>query len=173
MLFRSTDLKRGSAALDRLEVVLNEPITIADPAQPVSVGRLRGEIRFDEVSFAYQAGSPVLREVSVTIPPGTVCALVGPSGAGKSTFANLVPRFYEAGSGRVLIDGLDVRSLRLADLRGNIALVSQEPVLFNDTILENLRLGRPAATRAEIEQAARNAFAHDFITTLQIGRAHV
>jgi subfamily B ATP-binding cassette protein MsbA len=111
----------------------------------------------------------VLRAVSVTIPPGTVCALVGPSGAGKSTFANLVPRFYEAGTGRVLLDGIDVRAMRLADLRGNIALVSQEPVLFNDTVLENLRLGRPGATRAEIEQAARNAFAHDFITSLPQG----
>jgi subfamily B ATP-binding cassette protein MsbA len=165
----NNDLKRGSAALDRLEVVLHEPVTIADPAQPVNVGRLHGEVRFEHVSFAYQPGSPVLQSVSVTIPPGTVCALVGPSGAGKSTFANLVPRFYEAGTGRVLLDGIDVRAMRLADLRGNIALVSQEPVLFNDTVLENLRLGRPDATRAEIEQAARDAFAHDFITSLPQG----
>ncbi len=165
----NNDLKRGAAALDRLEVVLHEPVTIADPAQPVSIGRLKGEVRFHQVSFAYQTGNPVLQDVSVTIPTGTVCALVGPSGAGKSTFANLVPRFYEAGAGQVMLDGIDIRSLRLSDLRGNIALVSQEPVLFNDTVLENLRLGRPGASRPEIEQAARDAFAHDFIAALPQG----
>ncbi len=165
----NNELKRGAAALDRLEVVLHEPVTIADPAAPVAVGRLRGEIAFDHVAFSYQAGVPVLRDVSLTIPAGAVCALVGPSGAGKSTFANLVPRFYEVTAGRLTLDGLDVRAMRLADLRRNIAVVSQEAVLFNDTILENLQLGRAGATRAEIEQAARDAFAHDFITTLSRG----
>jgi subfamily B ATP-binding cassette protein MsbA len=111
----------------------------------------------------------VLRGVSVVIPAGTVCALVGPSGAGKSTFANLVPRFYEASAGRVTVDGHDVRSLRLADLRRNIAVVAQEPVLFNDTIFANLLLGRIDATRAEVEQAARDAFADDFIRQLPQG----
>jgi subfamily B ATP-binding cassette protein MsbA len=164
----NNELKRGEAALTRLELVLHEPLTIADPAVPVPVARLRGDIAFEAVSFAYGA-NPALREVSVTIPAGTVCALVGPSGAGKTTFANLVPRFYEAASGRITIDGLDVRTLRLADLRRNIALVSQEPVLFNDTIYHNLLLGRPDATRAEVEQAARHAFAHDFITALPQG----
>ena len=165
----NNELKRGTAALDRLEFVLNEPVLISDPAQPAVVGRLRGEITFAAVSFAYQADAPVLQDVSVKIPAGTVCALVGPSGAGKSTFANLVPRFYETASGTVAIDGLDVRAMRLTDLRRNIALVSQDPVLFNDTILENLRLGRADATRAEVEQAARDAFAHDFIVNLEGG----
>ncbi len=169
----NNELKRGSAALDRLEVVLDEPVLIADPAQPAPVGRLRGDVSFENVAFAYQAGAPVLRDVNVAIPAGTVCALVGPSGAGKSTFANLVPRFYEVAAGRVTIDGLDVRAMRLADLRRNIALVSQEPVLFNDTVLENLRLGRAGATPAEVEQAARDAFAHDFITALPQGYATV
>ena len=99
----------------------------------------------------------------------TVCALVGPSGAGKTTFANLVPRFYEVAAGRVTVDGHDVRALRLADLRRNIAVVSQDPVLFNDTIFANLLLGRADATRAEVEQAARDAFAHDFILGLEGG----
>ena len=84
----------------RLEIVLNEPVTINDPAAPVAIGRLQGAIAFDEVSFSYKPGDPVLRDINVTIPAGTVCALVGPSGAGKSTFANLVPRFYEASRGR-------------------------------------------------------------------------
>lgn len=165
----NNEMKRGTAALDRIEVVLHEPVTIADPAQPVDVGRLRGDVAFEEVSFAYKANEPVLRGVTVTIPAGTVCALVGPSGAGKTTFANLVPRFYEVAAGRVTIDGHDVRSLRLADLRRNIAVVSQDPVLFNDTILANLQLGRAGATRVEVEQAARDAFAHDFIVKLEGG----
>jgi ATP-binding cassette, subfamily B, bacterial MsbA len=94
---------------------------------------------------------------------------VGPSGAGKTTFANLVPRFYEVDAGRVSVDGHDVRDYRLADLRGRIALVSQDPVLFNDTILANLLLGRPGATRGEVEQAARDASAHEFINALPQG----
>jgi subfamily B ATP-binding cassette protein MsbA len=165
----NSEVKRATAALDRLEVVLHEPITIADPAAPAAVGRLRGDVAFDRVSFAYKTDAPVLREVTVTIPAGTVCALVGPSGAGKSTFANLVPRFYEVAAGRVTIDAIDIRAMRLADLRRNIALVSQEPVLFNDTIAANILLGRPEATRAEVEAAARDAFAHDFILSLPHG----
>jgi subfamily B ATP-binding cassette protein MsbA len=165
----NNEYKRGLAALDRLEVVLHEPVTIADPAQPITVGRLGGDVAFEGVSFAYKVNEPVLRGVSVAIPPGTVCALVGPSGAGKTTFANLVPRFYEVGTGRVTIDGHDIRTMRLADLRRNIAVVSQDPVLFNDTIYANLQLGRANATRAEVEQAARDAFAHDFIEKLPRG----
>lgn len=159
----NSDLKRASASLDRLETVLNAPVTIQDPASPVPVDRLRGEVAFEKMTFAYNDGENVLNDVSIRIPAGTVCALVGPSGAGKSTFANLVPRFYEAVSGRVAIDGIDVRDMRLRDLRRNIALVSQEPVLFNDTIANNIRLGCPEATDAQIVQAARDAFAHDFI----------
>lgn len=103
------------------------------------------------------------------VPRGDVLAVVGPSGAGKSTFANLVPRFFEATAGRVMIDGIDVRAMRLADLRRNIAIVSQDPVLFNDTIYNNLLLGRPDATREEVIAAAKNAFAHDFITAERDG----
>jgi len=165
----NSDIKRAQASLDRLEVVLNEPLTITDPAKPVPVSQLRGDIRFDNLTFAYKEGEPVLKEINADIPAGTVCALVGPSGAGKTTFANLVPRFYEAGLGAVRIDGIDVRDMRLADLRRNIAIVSQDPVLFNDTIFNNLQLGRPEATREEIEQAARDAFAHEFIMKLEGG----
>ena len=160
---------KGSASLTRIEEILHEPLEITDPASPVSVGRLRGDLAFEKVTFAYKTGDPVLRDVSLAIPAGTICALVGPSDAGKTTFANLVPRFYEALAGRVAVDGHDVRSLRIADLRRNIALVSQEPVLFNDTVLANLLLGRVEATRAEVEQAARDAFAHDFIAALPNG----
>ena len=158
----NSELKRGEASLDRLEVVLHEPVTIADPAAPVAVARLRGDLEFERVGFSY-GDSPALADVTARIPAGTVCALVGPSGAGKTTFANLVPRFYEVATGRVTIDGLDVRAMRLADLRRNIALVSQEPVLFNDTIFNNLLLGRENATREEVIAATRAAHAHEFI----------
>jgi subfamily B ATP-binding cassette protein MsbA len=164
----NSEIKRGTAALERLEPILNAPITIADPATPAPVARLKGEVAFAGVTFAY-ADTPALLEVNVTIPAGTVCALVGPSGAGKSTFANLVPRFYEVAAGAVTIDGIDVRAMRLADLRRNIALVSQEPVLFNDTIYENLRLGREGATRDEIMAAAVDAHADEFIRVLPQG----
>lgn len=158
----NSEMKRGEASLDRLEVVLHEPVTIADPAQPVAVSRLRGDLAFEDVSFAY-GDNAALSHVSARIPAGTVCALVGPSGAGKTTFANLVPRFYEVATGRVTIDGTDVRAMRLADLRRNIALVSQEPVLFNDTIFNNLALGREGAARDEVIAAAKAAHAHEFI----------
>jgi subfamily B ATP-binding cassette protein MsbA len=162
-------LTKGAASLNRIEEILHANVSIADPSDPIKVPRLRGELAFDHVNFAYKTSAPVLRDVSVNIPAGTICALVGPSGAGKSTFANLVPRFYDATSGIVTIDGVDTRALKLSDLRRNIAVVSQEPVLFNDTILNNLLIGRADATRAEVEQSARDAFAHDFITGLPQG----
>ncbi len=163
---------RGAASLTRIEEILHAPVTITDPAEPVPITRLKGDLTFDHVTFSYNPTELVLRDVSTRIPAGTMCALVGPSGAGKSTFANLVPRFYEVVDGMVGVDGIDVRSMRLADLRRNIAVVSQEPVLFNDTILNNLKLSRPDATRAEVEQAARDAYAHDFILGLEGGRGY-
>ncbi len=166
--YLNSELNRGAASVDRLETVLNEPLAITDPAQPVPVTKLRGHIAFEDVTFAY-GDSPALQKVSASIPAGTVCALVGPSGAGKSTFANLVPRFFEAGAGAVTIDGIDVRAMKLADLRRNIALVSQEPVLFNDTIYNNLALGAATASREEILAAARLAHAHEFILKLPQG----
>lgn len=164
----SNELRRGEVSLERLEEILNEPVGIEDPTNPVPVEHLNGEIAFEQVTFAYDK-EPVLRDISILIRPDTVCALVGPSGAGKSTFASLVPRFHDAAAGAVKIDGIDVRQMRLVDLRRNIAIVSQEPVLFNDTIYNNLLFGRLDATREEVERAARDAFAHDFIVSLPNG----
>lgn len=164
----SNEIRRGEVSLERLEEILNEPVAIQDPPNPVHVDRLTGALTFEQVTFAYDK-EPVLRDISINIPAGTVCALVGPSGAGKSTFASLVPRFHDVAAGSVEIDGTDVRSMRLVDLRRNIAIVSQEPVLFNDTIYNNLLFGRLDATREEVERAAKDAFAHDFIMALPNG----
>ena len=163
----NTELRRGAASLDRLEEVINAPLDIDDPAHPVAVDKLQGAIEFRHVSFAYKDDALALRDISAAIPAGTICALVGPSGAGKSTFANLVPRFFDASAGAIAIDGIDVRAMRVADLRRNIAIVSQDPMLFNDTIYNNILFGRLSATRAEVEQAAKDAFAHDFIVGLK------
>jgi len=164
-----TQLQQGRGAMERLDEILKEPVTLTDPPQPREVGRLRGEIRFSGVSFAYGGDVPVLSEINVAIPAGKIFALVGPSGAGKTTFTNLIPRFYEASAGAVMVDAIDVRDLRQADLRENIALVSQQPFLFNDTILNNIRIGRPSASEDEVVHAARHAFAHEFITNLPDG----
>jgi subfamily B ATP-binding cassette protein MsbA len=169
----NNELKRGIGALDRLEAVLQAPVAIVDAPAALPLPRATGELVFENVGFSYAASEPVLREVSVRLPAGTVCALVGPSGAGKSTFANLVPRFFDPIAGRVTLDGHDLRQLRLADLRRAIAVVSQDPVLFNDTIFNNLLIARPEATVAEVETAARAAFAHDFVTGFPDGYATV
>jgi subfamily B ATP-binding cassette protein MsbA len=155
-------LSMAAPGLARLEEVLRSEIEVADAADARPLARVRGDLEFAGVSFGYGA-EPVLAEVTLRIPAGQSVALVGPSGAGKSTFVNLVPRFFDPQQGLIRIDGQDLRSVRQQDLRANIALVSQEPVLFNESILENIRLGRPAATDAEVREAARLAGALDFI----------
>jgi ATP-binding cassette, subfamily B, bacterial MsbA len=165
----NNEMKRGLGALDRLEEVLQAPVAIVDPPDAQPLPRATGELAFENVNFSYHASETVLQNVTRRIPAGTMCALVGPSGAGKSTFANLVPRFFDPVGGRITLDGHDLRSLRLADLRQNIAVVSQDPVLFNDTIFNNLLLAQPNATRAAVEAAARDAFAHDFISAFPSG----
>lgn len=162
-------LRKGVAALDRVEEIINEPEAIQDPPSPRSLpARVAGKIEFRGVEFHYDE-SPVLHGVSCVLEPGRTYALVGPSGAGKSTFINLVLRFYDPSSGAVCLDGVDLRELRQRDLRGQIALVSQDPVLFNDTILSNIQLSCPNASRAEIEEAAKLAHAHEFIMACDQG----
>ena len=165
----NNEVKRGLGALDRIEEILHAPVSIQDAPGAIALPQAAGALAFAGVSFAYDPSEPVLRAVTIGIPAGTVCALVGPSGAGKSTFANLVPRFFDPVSGRVTLDGHELQSLRLADLRQNIAIVSQDPVLFNDTVYNNLLLARPEATREMAQAAARDAFAHDFINAFPNG----
>ncbi|MST94019.1 MAG: ABC transporter ATP-binding protein [Pedosphaera sp.] len=126
----------------------------------------RGEITFENVSFSYQPDQPVLHELSFTLRPGESCAIIGPSGAGKSTLMNLLPRFYDPVRGAVKLDGADLRGLKLHDLRSQIAVVLQEPILLPMTLAENIAYGKPGASLAEIEAAARAANAHGFIEKL-------
>jgi subfamily B ATP-binding cassette protein MsbA len=158
----SSRLSMAAPGLVRLEEVILAKVEVDDVPDARPLARIRGDLEMSGVSFSYGA-DPVLVDITLKIPAGQSVALVGPSGAGKSTFVNLVPRFFDPQQGAISIDGHDLRAVRQADLRANIALVSQEPVLFNESILENIRLGRPAATDAEVHAAARLAGAFEFI----------
>jgi len=158
----SSRLSMAAPGLARLEEIILAKPEVADAPEAGPLAAVRGDLEMRGVSFRYGA-DPVLVGVTLRIPAGQSVALVGPSGAGKSTFVNLVPRFFDPQEGAILIDGHDLRAVRQADLRANIALVSQEPVLFNESILENIRLGRPSATDAEVREAARLAGALEFI----------
>jgi ATP-binding cassette subfamily B protein len=136
-------------------------------APPLAVGA--GAVAFDRVSFAYRPDRPILHDVSFTVPPGNSLAIVGPSGAGKSTIARLVYRFYDVNGGAIRIDGQDLRDVTQASVRGAIGIFPQDTVLFNDTIYYNIAYGRPSATPAEVENAARLARVHDFVMTLPEG----
>jgi ATP-binding cassette, subfamily B, bacterial len=137
-----------------------------DPPDPLDAADVKGDIRFVDVGFSYPDGTNVLHDITFSAKPGEMVALVGLTGAGKTTLVSLIPRFYDASSGRVLIDGIDVRRFRVRSLREKIGIVLQDPVLFSGTIADNLRYGRLDATPEEIEQAARAAHAHDFIAHL-------
>jgi len=128
----------------------------------VELGNVHGRVQFDNVSFAYD-DQLALECVGLEVPAGQVVALVGPSGAGKSTFASLIPRFYDVQEGAVLVEGHDVRDVRKSDLREVIAVVSQSPVLFNESVMENIRFGKPSASDVEVMEAAKKANAHEFI----------
>lgn len=161
-------VQQAMGAAERVFEVIDHPADIQDPPDPVEPGMVRGSVELRNVSFRYD-DEEVLRDVSFTAGRGEVVALVGPSGAGKTTVMSLIPRFYDVTGGAVLIDGIDVRRLRLDDLLCQIALVDQETILFNETIANNIRLGNPDATLEEVERAARSAFAHDFIMEMPEG----
>ncbi len=165
----NASLQEGLAGAQRIFALLDVRPNIAERpgAHPLRVEG--GAVRLDEVSFSYDGNRLALDHISLDVPAGKRVALVGASGAGKSTILNLVPRFYDVESGRVLIDGQDVRDVTLVSLRSQIALVSQEILLFDDSVRSNIAYGRPGATELEIEEAARNAAAHDFIAALPMG----
>ena len=156
----------AQGALKRLAEILYEPNSIPEPETPRQFETpVRGEIRFNNVSFGYDPEKPVLKDVNITIPAGQIVGLVGPSGAGKTTFATLIPRFYEVTKGSVEIDGVDVRDLRTHDLREQLALVGQQALLFAGTIRENIALGRLDASDEEILAAADAAAVSKFLST--------
>jgi ATP-binding cassette, subfamily B, bacterial len=155
--------RRVLALLDIRPEVTDAPDAVALP------GRAWGRLGFEGVSFAYRSGETVLREVSLDVRPGETIAIVGASGAGKSTLASLVVRFYDPGAGRITLDGYDLRALTLRSLRENVALVFQDAIVFGASIRENIAYGRPEASVADLEAAARAANAHEFIVALPQG----
>jgi subfamily B ATP-binding cassette protein MsbA len=180
-LFRSYDpmrklsrlqnnMEQALAAAHHVWEVMDEHMEIPDKAGAITLRPLREAIELRDVSFGYaNEGRPVLRDVNLKVPAGKMVALVGESGGGKSTLTKLLPRFHDPTSGSVLWDGVDLRDVSLQSLRRQIAIVTQETVLFNDTVVHNISYGKPEATQSEIEAAATTAYAHDFIMELPLG----
>ncbi len=166
------ELQRASGATERLVELLQTEDNVKDPQIPVALPKpVKGRIAFEDVSFVYPSrpDTKALDHVNLTIEPGETIAFVGPSGAGKTTIIQMLLRFYEPASGRVTLDGIDLAALRRDDFRKSVALVPQDPVIFATSALENIRFGRPDASDAEIEAAAKAAAAHDFLSALPDG----
>jgi ATP-binding cassette subfamily B protein len=161
-------LEAGLVGVRLMYELLDEKPSMSSNPDGPPLERTDGTVVFDRIDFAYNQ-TPLFRGLDFTAKGGATTALVGPSGSGKSTMISLIERFYDVDAGRIMIDGQDIREVNLASLRDNIALVSQDTYLFRDTIRENIRFGRPAATDAEVEQAARDAMAHDFIMATENG----
>jgi ATP-binding cassette subfamily B protein len=162
-------LRKATVALETIYGILDAEDAVADSPDAIEARNLRGEVVFEQLTFAYRAGTKVLEDVSLTIRPGETVALVGPSGSGKSTLVALLQRLYAPTSGRILVDGTDIRELAQRSLRKQLGVVLQDPHLFNDTVHANIAYARPDASRAEVEAAARAAHAHEFIETLPDG----
>ncbi len=162
--------QNGYTGFERfLEIVSIAP-DIADKEDAISVDKLQGEIEFDDVTFHYKGNKDeVLNRVNLKVADGEYVALVGPSGAGKTTLCSLIPRFYEVSGGSIKVDGIDIRDMKLNDLRNNIGIVQQDVYLFAGTIMDNIRYGKPGATDEEVIMAARNANAHEFIMSFPDG----
>jgi ATP-binding cassette subfamily B protein/subfamily B ATP-binding cassette protein MsbA len=162
-------LQTAGASVDRVMQVFDGEDGVPEPPGARALPPVRGNLVIENVEFGYRPDQPVLRGVSVAAAPGDVVAIVGETGAGKSTLVGLIPRFFDADRGRVLIDGHDVRDVQVSSLRDQVAVVLQEPFLFPTSLADNIAFGRPDATRAQIEIAARTANAHDFIAALPDG----
>ncbi|HZU73891.1 MAG TPA: ABC transporter ATP-binding protein, partial [Acidimicrobiales bacterium] len=162
-------LQGAAGSARRLLEVLDAEPEVRDRPGARAIESARGHVVLREVTFGYEEGHPVLQEVSVEAKPGQTVAIVGPSGAGKTTLVSLVPRLFDPWSGQVLLDGHDLRDLKLASLRQQVSVVLQESFLFPVSIAENISYGRPSASRAEVEEAARAANAHEFIMSLPDG----
>ncbi len=158
-----SSLQRAAAAADRIYALLDRQPTVVDPLRPRPAFRHSRDLALENVSFEYHPGQRALEHVSLRVPFGETIAVVGPNGCGKTTLVNLLPRFFDPAEGRVLIDGVDLRQMKLRDLRRQIGLVNQETLLFDDTVYNNIRYGSLDATRQQIIEAAQQAHAHRFI----------
>ena len=161
-------IQKGIASVERINKVLHAEEKIAEPVDPIHLKEFKSELRFENVHFKY-GRSEVISGMNLEIKKGEKIALVGPSGGGKSTVANLVPRFYDVTDGRITIDGVDIRRIPIKELRDLFGIVTQESILFNDTIANNIRLSRPEATDAEVMEAAQIANAYDFVMAFENG----
>jgi ATP-binding cassette subfamily B protein/subfamily B ATP-binding cassette protein MsbA len=173
LMYAPTTTQGAAGSARRVLEILDTRRDVDDRPGAQALTQPAGHVRFEHVTFGYDPGRPVLREVSFEVRPGETVAIIGATGAGKSTLASLVPRFHDAWSGQVTVDGIDVRDLQLKSLRSHVAVVLQEPFLLPMSIAENIAYGRPAASHEDIEAAARAANAHDFITRLPEGYATV
>jgi len=164
-----TGKQKALASAERVLSLLDQDVEVRERPDARPIERAQGLLQFEDVSFSYDSKLPVLREISFTIAPGTRVGIIGRTGAGKTTLMNLLMRFYDPTAGRILLDGIDLRDYRLADLRNQFSIVLQEPLLFSSTIGENIAYGRPGASSKEIVAAAQDANAHDFIMALPEG----
>ncbi|MFO0752092.1 MAG: ABC transporter ATP-binding protein [Thermodesulfovibrionales bacterium] len=162
-------LRKATVALDTVFSILDAHDPMSDAPDARAIAAVRGEVFFDAVSFGYQGGKSILQDICIQVKPGETVALVGPSGAGKTTLMSLLQRLYEPSSGSIRVDGVDISRLKQRSLRRQIGVVSQDAVLFNDTVLNNIAYGSPWASYKEIEEAARMANAHDFVLRLPEG----
>jgi ABC-type multidrug transport system fused ATPase/permease subunit len=161
--------QRATASGERIFQILDEPEEVANHPKAVDLPAGEGEIHFEDVSFSYLPGRPVLEHLDLKLNAGTTVALIGHTGSGKTTLSSLVPRFYDVDSGRVLVDGVDVREVQLASLRRAIGVIAQDPFLFSTTVRDNIAFGLPELTDAQIERVARLAQAHEFVERLPQG----
>ena len=164
-----SQIKKGSACAQRLADFLETPNNIVEKNNPLPFNGFKHTITFDNVSFAYNAGTEVLRNINLTVHKGETLAIVGPSGSGKSTLSDLVPRFHDCTTGQILIDGTDIRNYSVEELRQHIGIVSQDSILFNDTVANNIAFGSENTDRDRIVETAKIANAHDFIMQLDNG----
>ncbi|MGM0550515.1 MAG: ABC transporter ATP-binding protein, partial [Bacteroidota bacterium] len=162
------NIQKGLASLDRVNSIIQTPVTVVDKPSAKAIGEFKKQVLYKNVGFSYNA-DPVLKDINLTIEKGKTIALVGQSGAGKSTLVDLLPRFYDVVEGTISIDGTDVRDLKVIDLRHLMGIVSQESILFNDTIYNNIAYGKPDATEEEVISAAKVANAHEFILQTENG----
>lgn len=165
----NANIQTALAAVDRIEAILTEPELLRDPQHPVPFENITGNINFNDVNFAYNNDKNVLKDINIQLNNGVIYALVGNSGAGKSTFVNLILRFYDVTKGKITIDGIDIRHVLQKDLRKYISYIPQDPILINDTVYNNLLWGNPKASKADVINAAKKAYAHDFIMQLPNG----